>query len=721
MAETLSAIALVTSSAKGNSLVFWWPPSPTLSPRFCRARPSDFSWPSFLDNPWRASHPLSDAAAASSDAYDLSENHWPRPLNPSDEPHPHPTSRNTSPSRPHSFCSRKSTEYDSILGYSSEYLANLLCPHPSTCHQKFELIVDDLVFLGHPVCADDDGTWRFKSENNASGSRGRNSRSSQSPLQYPSTSSSSRDRTSQSTSAWLQTFHLVLILDLPEPSLSGSGNVLRYFDVIYQQIIFVITAVLFQEQVLCNFVERECDVLGTLKESCMSKGESFCKYAAKAIEQSSIAPAMKAVYEATRSSAIAYVTLHDIPLELQFPPHLNQLLYNQDDVDASLSESPDDEGLNSWGPEMSDGWKLPSLTPWRSLLLLCEQQRLEMYLQQSATRLLPQDHPIAESLIKFMKIVNITLSLADIASLLDWDLETQVYPTVCWFVRHRWAKVVDVVHPGLKTIFTLPPKFTQPLPQFVAEFDNRFHHPSVPRLPDILAAISKSENHFFASAVKSRELIPMYHEIVNWMLEHDLLVTLHLRIRLVATLELKTRVRQRRREVLFKRATRSKTVYRPDPQQLSEDLDPEATTSFPWLPLSPRTARRDAKQLSSMEYRRDVSRLVWPDKVDHFHDDDEGGSSVDGGESGWESSEEGLVSTVIEDPARATPLQRRWLSAMSDGKDLYIAKRFALLNQYFDGKMTDDEILHRAEISRKQLREVLHHYHEYVQTFLHPS
>src|SRR6266478_3424894 len=36
------------------------------------------------------------------------------------------------------------------------------------------------------------------------------------------------------------------------------------------------------------------------------------------------------------------------------------------------------------------------------------------------------------------------------------------------------------------------------------------------------------------------------------------------------------------------------------------------------------------------------------------------------------------------------------------------------INQYFDGKCTDDEILFRAEISRRQLREVLHVYGEYV-------
>lgn len=48
------------------------------------------------------------------------------------------------------------------------------------------------------------------------------------------------------------------------------------------------------------------------------------------------------------------------------------------------------------------------------------------------------------------------------ANLLDWDLESQVYPIVRWLVLHRRAKVVDVVHPGLKTAFTLPPKFGAP-------------------------------------------------------------------------------------------------------------------------------------------------------------------------------------------------------------------------------------------------------------------
>ena len=48
------------------------------------------------------------------------------------------------------------------------------------------------------------------------------------------------------------------------------------------------------------------------------------------------------------------------------------------------------------------------------------------------------------------------------ASLLDWDLAAQVYPIVRWLVHHRRAKLVDLVHPQLKTVFTLAQKFPAP-------------------------------------------------------------------------------------------------------------------------------------------------------------------------------------------------------------------------------------------------------------------
>lgn len=52
--------------------------------------------------------------------------------------------------------------YNNLLGYSTSFLANLLSPKSALCHQKFELIVDELVFVGHPVCVDADGGWGFE-------------------------------------------------------------------------------------------------------------------------------------------------------------------------------------------------------------------------------------------------------------------------------------------------------------------------------------------------------------------------------------------------------------------------------------------------------------------------------------------------------------------------------------------------------------------------------
>jgi nitrogen permease regulator 3-like protein len=172
-------------------------------------------------------------------------------------------------------------EYGALFGYSAEFFAGLLLPKRALCHRKFELAVDDLFFVGHPVCADDDGTWRFKREKDARG-RGahkrRASASAEASVSADEVSSSTEfDSSAQEgngngtsspvpASSWLKTFHVAFVHEVPDPSSQASGNIGRYFDIIYQQVAFTLTAVLFQEQVLSNFVEKECDDLSALKD-----------------------------------------------------------------------------------------------------------------------------------------------------------------------------------------------------------------------------------------------------------------------------------------------------------------------------------------------------------------------------------------------------------------------------------------------------------------------
>lgn len=64
------------------------------------------------------------------------------------------------------------------------------------------------------------------------------------------------------------------------------------------------------------------------------------------------------------------------------------------------------------------------------------------------------------------------------------------------------------------------------------------------------------------------------------------------------------------------------------------------------------------------------------DDDDDDENEEDGAEEAEGGNSGWDDEEDHATSTMIDEPGKATPMQRRWLTAMSDGKDAHIAKRF---------------------------------------------
>jgi hypothetical protein len=511
--ETLVAVLLVTSSATDFNLVYRWPPLPKSSPRL--ARPRSYG-PRLPDNP-RSGETLFDASP------NAEEYQWQRMNQNSSadvrmtQATSYPTSGRASPSPEDPSADQETKDRDDdLLGYSSRFLATVLCPRErSMCHQRFELIVDDLAFIGHPVCAEADGVWRFKPEKRRHNLRGRGSRQREHDRDIsqamegssPTGTDYSGSRPPPHRCAWLQTFHLVLVLDRPDPSSSASGNVAKYFDTIYEQIVFAVTAVLFQEQVVSNFVEAECEALGAIKDQCVREGTSsrflrvstlgvnisfvifagtpFTEFMSQALKASTLPMAMKTLYEAIKSSSIAYLTINGLPIEVQLPPFLDFLLHPGEDENQRPDDDAyaDDEG--TWAREMSVGWRLPSMAPWKGLLLLDGPGGIgpgaagaEMINNLRAAHISPEDEKIAEGLLRFLETASVTLScvhspnvvsvihvypsLADMASVLDWDLESQVFPTVQWLVHHRRAKIVDVVHAELKTVFSLPQKFDQP-------------------------------------------------------------------------------------------------------------------------------------------------------------------------------------------------------------------------------------------------------------------
>jgi len=106
-----------------------------------------------------------------------------------------------------------------------------------------------------------------------------------------------------------------------------------------------------------------------------------------------------------------------------------------------------------------------------------------------------------------------------------------------------------------------------------------------------------------------------------------------------------------------------------------------------WVSFSPKSARQHARQLpspSSGDSR--LSDLTLGDADGDEASDEEGDDEDDEEDDLEEEDEKEFVNrdnketylrpTMIDDPGRATPLQRQWLSAMSEGKDASLARRF---------------------------------------------
>lgn len=123
---------------------------------------------------------------------------------------------------------------------------------------------------------------------------------------------------------------------------------------------------------------------------------------------------MKTLYEAIKSCTIANITIHDLPLELQLPPYLDLLLHNEDLDDDFIVHGADGEDSTAWGKDMGFAWRLPALEPWKSLLLLDdEDDRGEnLYMNLMGDHVIPEDRQLAEQLIKFLELTSITLSYA---------------------------------------------------------------------------------------------------------------------------------------------------------------------------------------------------------------------------------------------------------------------------------------------------------------------
>lgn len=179
----------------------------------------------------------------------------------------------------------------------------------------------------------------------------------------------------------------------------------------------------------------------------------------------------------------------------------------------------------------------------------------------------------------------------------------------------------------------------------------------------------------------------MFHEVVRWMLQRDLLVTLHLRVRIVVPASLKAMVRRRREELRENRWHAGvDDAFRTRRRRTRTDSG-GSEGDFGLFDEPPWYTRRAPGSQHNGSSVRDVIEppileegIELDEEIDGKEEEEESTDESEAAsrreEEEEEEEEDDNETSILADPGRATAAQRRWLQAMSEGKDELVTRRF---------------------------------------------
>ena len=184
------------------------------------------------------------------------------------------------------------SKYNSALGYSLDFLSDMLTPPRSASNRKFEICVDELVFIGHPVYIGPDGKWSYPAEPEEDSevrptARGRRTKERESGNQLDTVEegkevispvdATPRKMESEQGVPTLNMFHLVLIFDKPDPKPAaqmGEGPApLTLLDEMYREIAFKWAAAAFALQVGDGYIAREAWEMAKWREKGINESQ----------------------------------------------------------------------------------------------------------------------------------------------------------------------------------------------------------------------------------------------------------------------------------------------------------------------------------------------------------------------------------------------------------------------------------------------------------------
>lgn len=402
-----------------------------------------------------------------------------------------------------------------LLGYSEDTLQKLLAPGCWADRKKFEVCLNGLTFVGHPVWAAQDGSWSRKHAHDDAGTKQEstpkvkpsratrngdgshselddvtkddpaptkttldfqrvpNSFDSQAEGQTLGTSAASGSDTSVPTSPEpISMFNVVFVLD----SARSNDNQQLASD-LYNHVARKLSKALHYFQRQSQYVGLQTTTLLHLTAKARQDGGSLAKLNVQAVDRSELAWVLKELYEKISIGEIAGIRLSGMEMSLQTP-----------------QVAP---------PERQDESELGA----HSGLLL---------LQNKAALLLELTHADASPLVMFIQGHTPTKSMQKQSAKLGIPLD-EVLGLARHLIKWRKARAIKPLHPRNTYVIGREAPFEQLQTYYIDDYSKRF--PLLPSLPQILKVLNGKPIKWGALIMSSDHRTP-YMNILAYLVQH---------------------------------------------------------------------------------------------------------------------------------------------------------------------------------------------------------
>ncbi|PQE06462.1 hypothetical protein CJF32_00002389 [Rutstroemia sp. NJR-2017a WRK4] len=380
-------------------------------------------------------------------------------------------------------------------------LASILTPPRAYHKKKFELSIDNLYFVSHPLHIREDGFWKKpkKSKKGKEPSKdGEDEDQTAEGAQAKKSSNNSEDGSGDHGEMTM--FNVVFIISLPKHEQE------ERIEELYDHVIKTFNKALNHAQAQSNYVWKESETILGMKERAREDRRPMSQLWSQILVKSTLADAIRDVYDAVVNNNIATVYFDtkppiDLSLHIPIPTFLASF-------PSSLERSKPGVLLSSANPLVDEeGNPDPTQLDKHFALLLLEDE------EDVIAEISSEDNELSAPLIQVIKWAKPTLSFLQVAQTNSVGLE-DVLTLAQHLIYWRKAIAVPPLHP--RDFFIVSPNCdTHKLPAASQQWKKAF--PFAPSLQSFLAQISYAPRPYKTFA-PSKNHRAKYMEMLAWLI-----------------------------------------------------------------------------------------------------------------------------------------------------------------------------------------------------------